>query len=141
MRPHGIPLKFISTKPNHCALKILRPSTIVNIYIYIYIYILPFWLGMNIIDLINWKKKEKWKGKSLTKLVEFASIASSSVFTRGILSHNFIKEVMRIETITKKRTEMKSLIKEKLLRDWFEWRKVPAYCLGPAKSDLHTWHN
>ena len=26
-------LKFISTKPNHCALKILRPGTIVNIYI------------------------------------------------------------------------------------------------------------
>jgi hypothetical protein len=28
-------LKFISTKPNHCALKILRPGTIVNIYIYL----------------------------------------------------------------------------------------------------------
>jgi hypothetical protein len=40
---------------------------------------------------------------SLTKLVELASItSSSSVFTSGILSHNFNKEVIRIKTVTKK---------------------------------------
>jgi len=31
--------------------------------------------------------------------------------------------------------------KKKLLENRFGLRKVPAYCWGPTKSDLHTWHN
>jgi hypothetical protein len=63
---------------------------------------------------------------SLTKLVELASItSSSSVFTSGILSHNFNKEVIRIKTVTKKENKKE---KKKLLGNRFGLRKVPAYC-------------